>query len=301
MNKTILCRSLSSTGTISTIVLTILPEYIFGKFRFPKIVANIVTMLWESCPYTLEEISVTVGQGLFVLCILVCSFIINAIIFRFKPINLKKSGYHIRIEHGNLLEKKSQKKKSQKKKSQKKKKWLKVIPFDECFTTSVGDTPQNNSEESVCGRYLTKYQIKDEDVQVLIQKAGLIPCDTPSQYKNKPRYESGSLIRRDDFLLMAFAKLDKDGRGIFESKDEYQKSLSKLWEELDKQYAQCDVCIPVLGSGITRIGKENIPLQELVDMIICSYILSPYKIKTCLHIFCYTWEDFFQTKVYLMN
>lgn len=85
----------------------------------------------------------------------------------------------------------------------------------------------------------------------------------------------------DDFLL-AFASLDKNGRGVFPSYKEYLDSLFLLWQELDKYYAQCDVCIPILGSGITRIGDGMgtiIPQQKLLEMIIDPYKLSPYKLK----------------------
>ena len=55
--------------------------------------------------------------------------------------------------------------------------------------------------------------------------------------------------------------------------------LSTLWDEIDKYYGQKDVCIPILGSGLTRINNQSFTQQQLLDILIMSYKLSTYKIK----------------------
>lgn len=97
-----------------------------------------------------------------------------------------------------------------------------------------------------------------------------------------------------DDLLMAFAKLDADGIGKFFSHKEFLDCLSLLWEEIDKYYGQKDVCIPILGSGLTRINETLLTQQELLDIIIGSYKLSSHKIKSPykLHIVCKKNDDF---------
>ena len=77
------------------------------------------------------------------------------------------------------------------------------------------------------------------------------------------------------YLLLAFAKLDKDGLGRM-TRDEFLACLSVLWKEIDKYYGQKDVCIPVLGSGITRMDDTSLTQQELLEIIIGSYRLSPH-------------------------
>lgn len=94
------------------------------------------------------------------------------------------------------------------------------------------------------------------------------------------------------FVLMAFARLKEDGLGVFASCEEYLHSLDILWRELNKYYNQQDIYIPVLGSGLTRIGDTTPTQQELVDMMICSYKLGSYKIKSKLQIVCRKCEDF---------
>lgn len=93
---------------------------------------------------------------------------------------------------------------------------------------------------------------------------------------------------------MAFAQLAKDGKGMFRSYDEFLECLSLLWKEIDKYYGQKDVCISVLGSGLTRIGDTSFTQQELLDIIIESYKLSSHKIKLPykLHIVCKECDDF---------
>lgn len=283
MSKTV-GHSFTWAFMVCTGVFAFVPENIFGKHHILKMVADGIAMVWKTCPLSSEEMAATLGRTLFLAIVFIISLAINVVRIS-KSVSIDKIGYSIHVEYGDLLGQKKWKGK----------KCLKVIPFDECFTTTVGSAPCDIKPESLCGQYLKAYPI--DNMQELIDAAGLVPCDEPSKYKNQPRYVSGSLIPRDDFLLMAFAKLDHDGRGMFESRDGYLDSLSKLWDELDKYYGQCHVCIPVLGSGITRIGDVNPTQQELTDMIICSYKLSQHKIKACLRIICRKCKGFSLMKI----
>lgn len=114
-----------------------------------------------------------------------------------------------------------------------------------------------------------------------------------SKFQGKECYTSGKLIPRNDYLLLAFAKLDKYGLGRL-TREEYLDCLAVLWEEIDKYYGQNDVCIPILGSGVTRMGEVSPTQQELLDMIIYSYKLCQHKLKNSykLHIVCMKKENF---------
>ena len=78
------------------------------------------------------------------------------------------------------------------------------------------------------------------------------------------------------------------------TREEYLDCLSLLWKEIDKHYGQNDVCIPILGSGVTRIDGVSLSQQELLDMIIESYKLTTHKIKlpNKLYIVCKKQDDF---------
>ena len=68
---------------------------------------------------------------------------------------------------------------------------------------------------------------------------------------------------------------------------------------IDKYYACKSVAIPILGSGITRYRDESLTQQQLLDIIIVSYKMSPHKIKRPaeLHIICRECDDFSLNKL----
>lgn len=214
----------------------------------------------------------------------VCYIVIFAIIMVIYWIYLKTKtkvvisgkNYTIQVEYGDLLQQTDCKK---------------VITFDECFTTHIGSAPEDINKGSLCGQYLIRHS--GLDINSLISTTGLKPARGKSKWQGKIRYESGRLLPNGDDLLMAFAKLDSSGSGIL-TYEEYVQSLNILWKEISKHYGQMDVCIPILGSGVTRMGATKPTQQELLDIIINSYILSPYKIDQNykLRIMCMKKKDF---------
>lgn len=198
-----------------------------------------------------------------------------------KEVSINGSNYKIQVEYGDLLEVTGGKV---------------VIDFDECFTTNVGSAPGDIKPESLCGQYLKKHPI--DDLQGLIDKTDVKPAKGKSEYKGKTRYTPGTIIPNNDFLLMAFAKLDRDGLGHL-TYEEYTECLNVLWQQIDKYHGTSDVYMPILGSKITRFDKE-LNQQELLDIIINSYRLSSKKLREpCrLHIVCREREGFSLNDVY---
>ncbi|MDD6696246.1 MAG: DUF6430 domain-containing protein [Firmicutes bacterium] len=193
-----------------------------------------------------------------------------------KSVMVEGANFQIKIEYGDLLSISDGKK---------------VINFDECFSTDVGEEPYEIKPNSICGQYIKTYG--RPDIGCLIKKYGLKSERDASEYQGKVRYESGRILPKDDFLLMAFAKLDKDGLGHL-TYDEYLKCLDILWDEIDKYHGNSnDVYIPVLGSNITRFDKE-LTQQQLLDIMIASYRLSPKKLRSpcTLHIVCRPRREF---------
>lgn len=199
---------------------------------------------------------------------------------------IKGNNYTIQIEYGDLFKKSEDCKR--------------VIGFDECFSTHIGNAPEDINPSSICGQYLSANP--DLDINSLIEQSGVKSARTTSKFKKQKRYESGTIIPNGDDLLLAFAKLDEKGLGRFESRDEYLRCLSHLWDELDCHYGQKDVCIPILGAGVTRFESasgSSISQQELLDIIILSYKLSSHKIKkpNKLRIICRKSDDFSINKI----
>lgn len=247
-------RSCAVALNIMAVVFTFAPEAIFEKYKI--------------CPKLSDEINVVIMRLIaFCVVLMFCTLYLR----HRRSICIKGNNYSIKIEYGDLLSMSNCKK---------------VIAFDECFTTTIGEAPSNIKPTSICGQYLRKNPI--QDMQALLENAQLVPIRSRSKYQHKERYESGRLVPNGEYLLLAFAKLDEDGLGRFFSYEEFLDCLSVLWKEIDKYYGQKDVCISILGSGLTRIGDASFTQQELLDIIIGSYRLSPYKIKSPyqLHIVC---------------
>lgn len=256
-------------GIISGI-LALVPESVFSKI---KLLSNVS-----------DELNIILNRVLTSIIVLVIVVIIIARkLSRKESVQIKGHNYCIQIEYGDILKMTSCKT---------------VISFDECFSTHVGLAPGDIKPTSICGQYLKAYPIQHKEMQKLIYDAQLNPLDSKSKYQKKVRYESGKLVPRGDYLLMAFTKLNEEGLGEL-TRDELLNALSILWKEIDTYYCQNDICISILGSGITRMKGESLTQQQLLDIIIASYRLSSHKIKSPykLRIVCQRCEGFSLNKI----
>lgn len=229
------------------------------------------------CPFLPPYWNETINKFLFLILIgtIVGVMILSWKHFR-KKFTIKGNNYVVVLEYNDIFKVENCKK---------------VINFDECFSTEIGDAPYQIKPSSLCGQFLQKNP--NINISNLLSTSGLKPQRKLSRYNNTKCYKSGSLIPKDDYLLMAFGKLNEDGRAVM-TREEYLDSLNTLWREIDKYYAQSDVAVPILGAGITRFKGEMLTQQQLLDIIVASYQISPYKIKApnSLHIICKKSEDF---------
>lgn len=261
--------------TISSAVISLIPESLYLNIKTGAIKLDAVSKI---------------DNGLF---ILVCRLIIIAatigicvflgMLFRSIWWKRKIHGktYTIIVQYGDLF---------------KRKKCRKVINFDECFTTKVGDAPSEIKPDSICGQYLLANP--NLNIQQLIADCGLKPVKKKSEYQKQDSYKLGSIVQNGDYLLMAFAKLSNAGLGEM-TYDEYLSCLETLWKEIDAYYGSKSVCIPILGSGRTRFDGIKPSQQELLDIMIESYKLSRTKIKLPhkIYIICRKVENFSLNKI----
>lgn len=255
--------------SIVTAILTFVPDSIIGSLRL--------------CDKLSDDKNLLVNRVMILVAVFLLSLLVNCLhnLLRLK-IKVKGNNYTVQVEYGNLLKCKG---------------CQKIIAFDECFTTKIGAAPHEIKPTSICGQYLKANP--SLDVQKIIEKAGLKPEIEKSKYKNQDRYKSGSIAPNGDDLLMAFAKLDEDGRGYFSTREDYLASLTVMWAEIHKYYQKKDVCISVLGGGQTTIGELTPSNQELIDLIIESYKLHSQKIKNPqkLRIICRRKDNIMLNKV----
>lgn len=277
----LLKKSAACAFAIISAVFTFVPETIFSKVM---LISEDVLKQFTLEDYILE-INIIVNRVLtFIIVWLIATFGYKAYLLLRNKVSIKGNNYKITVEYGDLF---------------KTKRCKRVINFDECFSTHVGAAPADIKPTSICGQYLTANP--NLNIQSLLSSSQLKPLKTKSKYQSKERYESGRIVPNGEDLLLAFAKLDKNGSGRL-TRDEYLECLSILWEEIDIHYGQQDVCIPILGAGLTRFdggSGASIPQQELLDMMIWSYKLSSHKIKSPhkLRIICRRDEDFSLDKI----
>lgn len=228
----------------------------------------------------LPEIVIIVNKLILLIFIGVIIALYNAF-FR-KSVSYSGSDYTIKVEYSDIFSKSD---------------CVKVINFDEIFTTSIGLNTADVKETSVCGQFLSERP--DFDIDTILADSKVKPS-SKSAYNNIDSYKPGTTIPfKDDkgeYLLLAFAKLDSEGRGCF-TREEFLDCLNTLWCELDKYCREKDVVIPILGSGITRFKCETLTHQQLLDIIIMSYKLFPVKIKKTLHIVCKEKDEFSLNKI----
>ena len=270
-------RGLTWAFGVFSVLMTFLPEpfFCFCNVIKEEMLKNISWLDANTCNIILARWLVFLG--LFALSVLF-SWVYSQ---KRKEVKIKGNNYSIVVEYGDLLKKEN---------------CQRVINFDECFTTKVGKGPAVIKEDSICGQYLT--QNPQLNVGELISTSGVQPCRRKSKYNNLTCYEPGTIVPNGDDLLMAFTRLESNGISMKFTVEEYLKCLSRLWEEIDANYCNKDVCVPVLGSGIARFENgisPSIPKQELVDLMIASYKLSPHKLKNnnTLHIICWKPRDDF--------
>ena len=261
-------RNLTLSLSIITVLFTFVPEGFFEKIELIKNnTSGMNIILNRIIAFIIVFIIVAIGYTIYLR-------------YR-KKIHIKGKNYDIVVCYEDIFNMPNCKK---------------VIPFDECFSASVGDAPWQIKPGSICGQYLERYPI--DNIHNILDSVQLKPQSEKSKFNNQIKYESGKLVPREDYLLLAFAKLDQDGLGKM-TREEYVECLDVLWQEINKYYGLTDVCIPILGSGITRIEDNSLTKQELLDVIIASYKLSRHKIKSPakLHIVCKKEDTFSLNKI----
>ena len=159
---------------------------------------------------------------------------------------------------------------------------LKVIPFNEYFDTKVDDVIIG--EKSLNGQYIKNYC---EDIDFLDN--AIKEDHHLKKYINKSnvkrngktiKYELGTSILINEYVLVAFSKFDKDNKAYLTIHD-YLQFLVCFWNEINRIYAQRPVSVPIFGSGITRFkgGFEDIDDNELLNIMIWTFKISKIKFK----------------------
>ncbi len=160
-------------------------------------------------------------------------------------------------------------------------KGLKVIPFNEFFDTTVDE--DLISENTLNGKFvkeniqdLEKFNIEIEELLKQRNKEGTI-VENRLKGKNK-KYKLGTVIKySNEYLLVAFSKFDSNNEAKL-TMEEYISSLLEFWREVSRIYAQNNIIVPILGSGITRFNGYNVTEQENLEILLWTLKISKIKI-----------------------
>jgi hypothetical protein len=163
---------------------------------------------------------------------------------------------------------------------------LKLIPFNEYFDTQVDDSII--SKKSLNGKFIEKFYSNVTELDNCITEALKLKSyvlNTNRSVGKNIKYPLGTTIEiQQGYLLSAFTHFDERNRA-FLAKGEYIQYLNNMWDEINVIYASRNINIPLIGSGITRVGV-NMTLQDYLEQILFSIKFSDIKMDhmSCINI-----------------
>jgi hypothetical protein len=204
-----------------------------------------------------DDYKLKIGMGFLIILIIVFLYLLYKA-NRLNSVRLNINGLKVDIVYGDLFSSED----------------LKLIPFNEYFDTLVDNILI--AENTLNGLFIkNNYStVLNLDNQITTGLNGKVfePNSTRVLGK-KNKYELGTTVEVENkYLLTAFTHFDKENRAYL-SKGEYLLCLDNLWKEINRIYAQRNISIPLLGSGISRIGND-LKLQDYLEQIINSLKLS---------------------------
>lgn len=172
---------------------------------------------------------------------------------------------------------------------------LRLIPFNEYFDIRVDDVVI--AHNTLNGVFIDKYVDNAEHLQNVINGAPDVKGVSARLVNGRSKYPLGRIIKFDDYLLLAFTHFD-DNNSAYLSHTDFEKCLIKMWQEIDRVYANKPVFIPRLGSGITRFTdtphKDNLSLAKC---LLCTLKISGIHLKQPITI-CLTEETINDINIY---
>ena len=92
----------------------------------------------------------------------------------------------------------------------------------------------------------------------------------------RARYEIGSVVEYESYVLAAFTKFD-DHNKAWLSAEEYSGFWMRFWKNIDEIYAGRTINIPLMGAGITRFRDGKPTKQELLDTMLWTMKMSGFR------------------------
>ena len=156
-----------------------------------------------------------------------------------------------------------------------------VIAVNDHYDYIVDDRIVSN--KSLHGQYINKIievgkleelKKKIENDQILLRTGNPKEHSTRKDGR-KTKYELGSLVEFENYILTAFTNFD-DNNKAFLSADEYLHFWMKFWENMDSVYAGRTINIPLMGAGITRFRNGKPTKQQLMETMLWTLKISGF-------------------------
>ncbi|MCC9622286.1 DUF6430 domain-containing protein [Thalassospira sp. MA62] len=220
---------------------------------------------------SLEDCGVMIFSSIIIFTIIYYLFRIYKIM-KLSEITLDIDGSNIKIMAGDLFDFPSS--------------VYKVIAFNEFFDTCVDD--KLISSYSLNGKYIKKKYSSESELLSLDNKIEkdsrlnekIIERDVIRKHGGKTiRYKLGTILKDDDYFLVAFSRFDEDNSAYLRLQD-YANCLIEFWNEVNVLYAQNKVVVPIMGSGITRRQEfSDATKQQLLEIMIWTFKISKVKFR----------------------
>ncbi|WP_106770004.1 macro domain-containing protein [Paenibacillus faecalis] len=215
--------------------------------------------------HSFDKINILIGLVVLSFIFILCKLIKNLCL---KNIILNIDGSEIEIKKGDIFTFPSD--------------VYKVIAFNEYFDTAVDD--QIISRASLNGQYLNKFYSDTTDLDKRIIQDSRLQLRIVEKNVKRPlggkktRYRLGAVFKDSDFFLVAFSKFDDENKANLKL-HEYANCLINFWNEVNGLYAQQEVVVPLLGSGITRHKDFNATPHQLLEVMLWTFKISKVKFR----------------------
>ena len=147
----------------------------------------------------------------------------------------------------------------------------KLIPFNEYFDLIVDDVIV--SRNTLHGTFIEKCVPDIDELKQKIENADETVTKLKKYEKNnRTAYPLGRVISYNDFLLLSFTEFNIQNEAHL-TKSKLENCLKNMWIEICRIYAFYPICLPLLGSGITRIDDwlERTEIDLLKFMLYTLY------------------------------
>ena len=160
-------KSVTLAFAVVTVIFTFVPESFFGDCDW--ISQDFLKQCKLFSDLDATDVNIVISRLVCFALVWIAVSAIYALFLKFRRwTTIHGENYSIRVEYGNILKTRNCKR---------------VINFDECFTTQVGDKTADINPKSICGQYLTAHP--DLNVQKLIDDANIAPARAKSRFQQK--------------------------------------------------------------------------------------------------------------------